>query len=293
VNPIDLTTLAAVKQWANVGVTPNLQAPVPASSPFEIETNAQSNISVGYASGLPMIEVDDAPSEGEYTFAGGLYGFSAADAGQAVLLNFIAATIDDEQIQACITAFSSWVLKFTGRGPMDGSEPAQSPFVQPVAYDDFYDGSGTQRQPIRNWPIQSVEAVIIEGVTIPQSTSMNVPGWVVDGDKKFISLRGGYSATVATFENYRYQRGTGSYRGGFSSGVQNVEIQYTAGFNGVPDDLEIVARKTAALNYKRRGWIGQKSQAMAAGAGTISFGQWTWEDDKDRDTIEYYKRRVG
>lgn len=147
------------------------------------------------------------------------------------------------------------------------------------------------RQPIRNWPIQSVASVNINGQPIPQSTNINTPGWVVDGDKRFISLRGGMNPAVATFQNYRYQRQPG-YGPGFAPGIQNVEIQYTAGFNGVPDDLEIVARKTVALNYVRRGWIGQKSQAMAAAAGTVSFGQWEMDADAER-TIYYYRRMTG
>lgn len=205
------------------------------------------------------------------------------------------STSDDQIIQDCITAFSAYVLKVTGRGPTDGSIPASSPFVAPVSYDEFYDGSGTLRQPIRNWPVQSVSSVNVNGQPVPQSTSVNVWGFVVDQDKRFISIRGGYSATIATFQNYRYQYGRGlpGFNGpGFSNGVQNVEIVYMAGFNGVPFDLEMAARKTVALNYKRRSWIGQKSQAMAAGAGTLTYG--TWEmDTQDMRTIDYYTLRVA
>jgi hypothetical protein len=291
-NPIDLTTLAAVKQWANVGVTPNQSAAVPASSPYAIQTNAQSNIGVSYAGGASLTEVESAPSRGQYTFANGLYTFAAADANASVVLNFIASTNDDQQIQDCITAFSAYVLKLTGRGPMDGSMPTESPFVQPVAYDDFYDGSGTMRQQVRNWPITAVTSVTVNGIAIPQSTSVQVPGWVVDGDKKFITLRGGYSPNVATFQNYRNQGVGLGYGPGFAYGPQNVEIVYTAGFSGVPDDLEMAARKVVALNYVRRGWIGQRSQAMAAGGGTVTYG--TWEMDADcKETIMYYRRQTG
>ena len=175
---------------------------------------------------------------------------------------------------------------------MDGSLPAESPFVQPVAYDDFYDGSGTNRQPIRNWPIVSVASVNINGQAVPQSVNVNTNGWVVDGDKRFISIRGAVNPFVATFGNYRYQGYGPRVGSGFVSGIQNVEIQYTAGFSGVPDDLEMAARKTVALNYVRRGWIGQRTQAMAAGGGTTTFG--TWEMDTDvRNTIYYYRRMTG
>jgi hypothetical protein len=206
-----------------------------------------------------------------------------------------ASTSDDQTIQDAITAFSSYVLHLTGRGPADGSIPAASPFVTPVNYDEFYDGSGTLRQPIRNWPIVSVSSVNVNGSVIPQSTSLNVWGFVVDQDKRFISIRGGYSATVATFQNYPYQGGRGNFRAqgpGFCNGVQNVEIVYSAGFAAVPFDLEMAARRSVALNYKKRNWIGLRSQAMAAGAGTVSYATWEMEPQDER-TIHYYDRRVA
>ena len=128
------------------------------------------------------------------------------------------------------------------------------------------------RQPIRNWPITSVSSVTVNGQAMPQSTSIQVWGWVVDGDGKFISLRGGYAPGVATFQNYQYQGGRYGYGAGvqgpgFCAGIQNVEIIYTAGFASVPFDLEMMARKVVSLNYKRARWIGQRMQAMAQGAG--------------------------
>ena len=241
-------------------------------------------------SGAPFVQVGSAPAAGQYTFLNGLYTFNAADQGTAIFLNYIGATNDDQQIQDCITAFSNYVLHLTGRGPADGSIPAHSPLVEPVSYDEFYDGTGTFRLPLRNWPITAVVAVNVFGSAIQQSTAQNVSGWVIDQDARFISLRGGYSATVATFQNYR--GGWGGCAPGFAVGVQNVEVQYTAGFSGVPVDLEMSARKVVALNYVRRGWIGQKSQTLAQGGGTTSFGEWEMDADV-MQTIQYYRRMVG
>ena len=200
---------------------------------------------------------------------------------------------DDQIIQDAITAFSAYVLRVTGRGPADGSIPAASPLNSVVAYDEFYDGSGTERQQVRNWPIVSVSSVNINGQVIQQSTSINTWGWVVDGDAKFISLRGGFAPNVATFQNYRFQGNRYGSRGpGFCVGNQNVEIVYSAGFAATPLDLEMVARKVVSLNYKRRTWIGQRSQQMANGAGTVSYNDWEM-DNQDRQAILFYKRRVA
>lgn len=201
-------------------------------------------------------------------------------------------TSEDAIIQDAITAFSAYVLRATGRGPADGSVPDESPFVTVVDYDEVYDGSGTYRQPIRNWPIASVTSVTIDGQAIPQSSSVSTPGWVVDGDKSFISLRGGMAPNVATFSNYRNQYNRCGYGGGFTAGIQNVQVVYSAGFDGVPIDLDMLARKVVSLNYKRRQWIGQRSQAMANGAGTVSYNDWEM-DAQDMKTLMYYKRRVA
>lgn len=200
-------------------------------------------------------------------------------------------TTDDQIIQDCITALGAYILRITGRGPEDGTLPTASPFVSPQPYDEWYDGTGTNRMPIRNWPITAVSFVNINGTAIPQSTSPQVSGWVVDGDKRFITLRGGFSPAVATFQNYGNQRGRGC-GAVFPPDVQNVEVSYTAGFAAVPFDLEMAARKIVSLNYKKRGWIGQVSQAMASGAGTVTYGMWEMDKDAMR-TIDYYQRRAA
>ncbi len=207
----------------------------------------------------------------------------------------LTGTNEDTIIQDAITAFSAYVLRRTGRGPLDGTIPAKSPFVESVSYDDVYDGSGTLRQQIRNWPVTAVTSVTVNGITVPQSATPNNSGWVIDGDRRFISMRGignprgygGYSGYGGWGAGPRFSGGLG-----FSNGIQNVEIIYTAGFTGVPFDLEMAARKVVALNYKRRQWIGQKSQAMAAGAGTVSFEGWEMDTDCAR-TIDYYMARVA
>ena len=195
---------------------------------------------------------------------------------------------DDTTIQDAITAFSLYVLHLTGRGPADGTVPTTSPFSTPVSYDEFYDGNGNDTLPLRNWPITTVTSVNDSGVIIPASSGVSNPGYVVDQSKKFLVLRYGGLP-------YPYSR---SYRGaayscrGWTLGTQNIEVQYTAGFSALPFDLEMMARKVVALNYRRRQNIGQKSQAMAQGAGTVSFGEWEMGPD-DMRVIEYYKRRVA
>lgn len=196
---------------------------------------------------------------------------------------------DDQVIQDAITAFSLYVLHLTGRGNADGSVPTASPFNSVVSYDEFYDGNGNDSLILNNWPIASVALVTDSGVTISASGSTTSPGYVIDQSKKFLVLRGGGTS------GYGWGRG---YRGslyacrGWTLGTQNIEVQYTAGFAATPFDLEMTARKVVSLNYKRRQRIDQKSQAMAQGAGTVSFYDWEM-DGSDKRTIDFYSSRVA
>jgi hypothetical protein len=81
---------------------------------------------------------------------------------------------EPQMIQDAITAFSVFVLRQTGRGPQDGSQPdvlnGQSPFVTPVSYFEIRDGNGNSKLPLRNWPIVSVQGVTFGGIAVPAST---------------------------------------------------------------------------------------------------------------------------
>ena len=66
---------------------------VPATSPFTYSTTFHANFAadmgvVYAATGLPMKAVSASPSAGQYSVAGGVYTFSSADAGAAVLISY-------------------------------------------------------------------------------------------------------------------------------------------------------------------------------------------------------------
>jgi hypothetical protein len=197
---------------------------------------------------------------------------------------------EDPIIQDAITAFSAWVLKQTGRGPADGSIPAASPFVTPQTYDEFYDGNGNDRLPLYNWPIVSVSSVKIWDVVIPQATGTQTPGWTIDQTKKFLVLRGAPLALSRGFYTGGYRAGWNA--AGWSLGTQNVEVGYSAGFAAIPFDLEFMCRKVCGAMYKRKSFIGQKQQAMAQGAGTVTWVDW-FLDDQDVKTMQFYQARAA
>jgi hypothetical protein len=278
----------------------------------------------------------------------------------------------DQTIQDFITEFSLWMLNIAGRGSQSGAPPLQSPFVQPCTFDEIYDGSGSDRQFVRNWPIQSVASVSIFGIAVPAGAGSFVNGYLIDASGKSIVLRGGrgvpFPLGTVGFANLRsgFASGYGSTCG-FAQGVQNVEIVYTAGFalrvisnelqtipatgpytitvlnpwisdtgvdfflggsaltkvlispaagqyfvqqpgvylfnvadagkqvqisysaSGTPPDLEGLSRRAVATIYKRGQWIGQRSNSMAGGAGTISYDSMEFSDH-DKRIIDFYRR---
>lgn len=205
---------------------------------------------------------------------------------------------EDANIQSCITSASNYWLYKIGRSSADQGIPEKSPLVEVVDYSEFYDGSGGNRQFVRVTPIVSVTAIQVNGIGIPASTNNIVPGFVIDQSRKSIAIVG-CGGFFGGFGNF-LGRGTYGVPGttrlmqggwGFIEGVQNVFIQYSAGFAVTPADIEDMCRQMVALNYKRKAWIDQKSQAMANGAGTITFRDWLFPP-LCIDVMNAYTRRA-
>lgn len=175
---------------------------------------------------------------------------------------------DDANIQACISAAGAHWLQRTGRANADCSLPAASPLLEPLAFSEWYDGNGGPRLFLRQQPIVSVQSLQINGVSIPASTGFGSAGFVVHQDGKSLILRVGASGSVLYTGSYF---GRGSW---FSKGLQNVQVAYTAGFRATPPDITLACLQMVAVNYRRRSWIDQKSQAMAEGAGTVTYRDW-------------------
>ena len=223
---------------------------------------------------------------------------------------------DDNLIQLTISAFSQEFIRMTGRSNMDGTTPRQSPYVAQQYYDEWYDGSGTTRQFVRNWPIFGTGAnnmlepatpntlgypnVYVNGQAIPFSPNQPGPGpsfitngFVVDGSGKSLSMRlpGGLTQPL----NMTVLQSQVNYLGTcflFAPGVQNVEIQYWAGFAVTPSDIVRIATQIVSINYKRVAWVDQASKSLSAGggaSGTTRYRDWKIPPECQY-TVDYYTR---
>lgn len=175
---------------------------------------------------------------------------------------------DDGNIQMCITAAGAEWLWRTGNANNDGTLPATSPFSAPTAYNEWYDGTGSPRLFVRHAPLVTVTTLTINGVAIPQSSMYGSAGYAIHADGRSLVLRPG---GTGAFSTSTYLSGGGQV---FRKGIQNINLVSTAGFTAVPPDISLRAAQMVAINYRRRSWIDQTSQAMAQGAGTVRYRDW-------------------
>lgn len=88
-------------------------------------------------------------------------------------------------------------------------------------------------------PITAVSAVVVDGLTIPASAVSFTP----------IAIK---------LDGYR-----------FTAGVQNVRVDYTAGYAAVPADIEQAVIEACTLAYKRRDHLDVSAKSLAG--ETISY----------------------
>lgn len=117
-----------------------------------------------------------------------------------------------DMLQSCITAASLYWLKRTGKSTLNRVLP----------FNEWYDGSGSERQFVKNGPIIQVNSIVVGQTTIPQAPANHLQnGWVIDQDRKSVVIVGRVPNVAA--------RGFGGY--GFCKGIQNVNINYLAGYS--------------------------------------------------------------
>lgn len=240
--------------------------------------------------------------------------------------------IEDANLQRCITAASRYWLWRTGRGAGNWQTSQQSPFNQAVQYDESYDGNGNDQLFLRNSPVVSVQSILINGRPIPQAQGPASRGWMLPDAGNRIVLYGecfstgrqnihvqytaGFAALAITGEvrtipsdpgpylivagnlpwltnvgvayfsdgtalalvktapqpGQYFLQASGQYLFNAADAGQQVLLSYAAA--GTPEDVRLAATQMVAVNYKRRQWIDQASQAMANGAGTVSYRNW-------------------
>lgn len=145
----------------------------------------------------------------------------------------IADLNSDSLLSPLLEAASAWFCTEVGRAILTAS------------YTETLSGDGSTRAVLtRDWPVTAVASVTIDGAVIPEATTADVDGWVLDGE--IVRLRG-------------YQ---------FTEGVKNVEITYTAGYATTPADVRQAVVEMTALKFRERLHVGTSSQTIAGQSAT-------------------------
>lgn len=164
-----------------------------------------------------------------------------AEVGVNSTTGTISPSVDDNEIQAAITAFSQWLLKYTGQPSLNAVASAS----------EVYDGNGNNQLFLRGWPILNLTALTINGVAIPASTGFNSWGAFVEQSGKSIALRNGPTGVIS-FPYPWAPTGVGApgRRGpNFAYGKGNITVEYTAGYPPTPvvNEVDTIAAQTIAL----------------------------------------------
>lgn len=138
--------------------------------------------------------------------------------------------------------------------------------IASASYTEYRDGHDGQHLIFANYPVTAVTAVSVDGVPIPASSGPTVSGYVFSAIR--ISLRGIYC---------------------FDRGVQNVSLEYTAGYVSTPTELEQACIELISARYKERDRIGLVSKGLAG--ETITFSQKDMSSSV-RTTLQNYKKVV-
>lgn len=141
---------------------------------------------------------------------------------------------DTVNIPLAITDCSVDWYSFTGRRSLNRFVPCN----------DFFDGSGSDRQFLADFPVGLISAVYVDGVAVAKGgTGQNgsiTPGWVLDRKRESISIvgikdrgfglgRGPGGAYAATGGPLARTYGGSGFGRPDDSGRQNVQVQYFAG----------------------------------------------------------------
>lgn len=148
-----------------------------------------------------------------------------------------AGVTDDLVLARLITAESGVIYQFLNRDTLLTD-----------SYDEFYSGLGygQTRLFMKHYPISAVTSVTIDGVSIPAKTSVFWSSGFTFDDRSII------------LNDYE-----------FTKGLNNVEVEYDAGYSAIPSDIAQACIELVALRYRERTRIGENSKSIAG--ETVNF----------------------
>lgn len=159
----------------------------------------------------------------------------------------------DDLLSRLIDAASAFVENWLGRQ------------VLQATVTEWQSGNGKEALLLAQSPVVSVESVTVGDQTIRAAATLSEMGW------------------RQTERWLIYQHGH------FAKGMKNVRIEYTAGFDVVPADIEQAVIDLVSLRFKERDRIGHISKSLAG--ETVSY-MISDLSAPTRMALQHYKRVV-
>lgn len=168
-------------------------------------------------------------------------------------------TSSDLVLGSLISQISAFVYNKTSRD-----------FFLPKSITELYDGRGRDRMIITNWPVQSMQAVYVDGNLVPPAVEDTDSGWLLEpasdeppGLMQRLDLRGGYIFTM----------GRKNVRLVYSAGYQVTDEAMTAPASGTVHAGEPYGRWKTSVSVVRasdRSALVQVPSAPTAGQFSVS-----------------------
>jgi len=247
----DLTTLANVKSY--LGLIGKPISAITQANPGQITCTAHGLIT-GNSVGLNGIN-------GMTTLNGTTVTVTVVDANNFTIgVNTTAygaytssgyVSVDDALLNRLITSASTWIKQYCNRD------------FTAANYTEYRNGWANQtKMALKNYPVNSVTSLYINGTIVTQSTTTNQAGWVQN--EGFLYLRGGLT---------------------FTTGYANVVITYNAGYSTIPYDLEQACIEITSWRYREKDRIAQNNKNV--GGENITFNTSAAPADALRTLQEY------
>jgi hypothetical protein len=165
---------------------------------------------------------------------------------------------DDAMLARLITGASALIEKYCSR-------PIGLANWQEVR--DGLGGERDHRMVLAVNPITAITLLMVDGLTIPAAPPLSQ-------SQGFIGSTAGYVFNETTL-------GLRGFR--FTRGLQNVTVQYTAGYSPIPDDIEQACIELVARKYRERTRIAERTRSLggatSASYETVTFTRRDWVSD--------------
>jgi hypothetical protein len=177
--------------------------------------------------------------------------------------------VPDATLNPLVSAASAQFLTLTRRS---------TNFLSAQSTSELRDGTGTDSLMLYNYPVVSIDSLLIFGVSVPAATSQVPVGWFCDLNSGLITLgAGGYP---------NLNGGWGAYST-FPRARGAVTINYHYGYASIPPDVVQAVNEMVLFLYKMRDHLDKDSESLAQ---QVTRYKKTWPEDI-LSTIDYYSRK--